>query len=177
MKNIYSIVILILCVIFCAGFSSVPAGGISLSYQPNVDKLEKVFKDSLPLDGVIYTKVPRGLIISINERFFFNTGDTRIKESSLYILNTIAELVYKLSNYCVIENHTEEYFNDSRNLELSLVRSANIAQYMINTRKISADRLFALGYGQYMPFKDNVSPKKGFNNRIDFVILEYEAKR
>jgi len=177
LKNLYP-VILIFIIIFCSGFSDV-----FISYQPNVDRLEAAFKTFMPLkNGVIYTKVPRGLIVSIDEDIFFSEGDARIKESSLYVLDTIILLLQKLSNYCVIENHTEDNYSDcglyKENWELSIARSVNLADYMIVYGKIPAEKLFSLGYGEYMPFKDNVSANvKGPDNRVDFVILEYEAKR
>ncbi len=178
MRKIY-LFILILILIFCTGESAEQIVNVTVSYQPNADKLETVFKASIPLqNGIVYTKVPRGLIVSINESYFFNKGEARIKESSLCILDTIAELLHMLSNYCVIENHTEEFINDANNWELSLSRSSNIAEYMINCGKVQPTQLFSLGYGQYMPFKDNVSAKhSGFDSRVDFVILEYEVKR
>lgn len=107
---------------------------------------------------------------------FFNKGEVRIKESSLDILDAISCLLVKLPNYCVIENHTEEHdFNE--NWELSVSRASNLAEYMIKYRKLPVEKVFSLGFGETMPFKDNVAPKNGLNNRIDFVIIEYEARR
>lgn len=170
MKNLY-LIILILILIFCSGFD------VTISYQPEVDKLENLFKAVIPLRcGIMYTKVPRGLIISIDEKCFFNKGEVRIKESSLDILDAISYMLVKLPNYCVIENHTEEHdFNE--NWELSVSRASNLAEYMIKYRKLPIEKVFSLGFGETMPFKDNVAPKNGLNNRIDFVIIEYEAKR
>lgn len=180
MKNLY-IIILILITLLCTGFSD-SIINVALSYQPNVDRLESLFKTYLPIKcGITYTKVPRGLIISIDEDCFFNEGEARIKESSLYILDIIVELLRNLSNYCVVEDHTEN--NDFTNSdykedwELSIARSANLVEYMITYGKLPPSQLFALGFGQYMPFRDNVSPKKDMGNRVDFVILEYEARR
>lgn len=175
MKKFY-LIILILILIFCSGFD------ISISYQPNVDKLESIFKSAMPdTCGIIYTKVPRGLIISLDEKCFFNEGEARIKESSLYILDIIVYILNKLPNFCVVEDHTEnnnfENSDYKEDWELSLARSANLAEYMVKYGKLSADKVFALGFGEYMPFKDNVSPTNGMNKRIDFVIIEYEAKR
>ena len=193
LKNLY-LFLLILILFFCTGFSN-PVVDISLSYQPNVDRLDKMFREYLPVkkDDIIFTKVPRGLIVSINEDCFFNEGEARIKESSLCLLYTIILLLKKLPNYFV-ENHTEENSSEGENWELSLERSDNIVEYMITYGALPSSQLFALGYGQYMPFRGNVEPTEGLdsidkeslkysynnkkiNNRVDFVILEYEAKR
>lgn len=186
MNNRVIIFFLILVVFFCTGYSE-SVTDIFVSYQPNVDRLETIFKTYLPSSiEIVYTKVPRGLIISINEDCFFNDGEARIKESSLIILDTISAVISKLSNYCIVENHTEannlkdSYYDE--NWELSLVRADNIIQYMILYGKVPSEKLFALGYGEFMPFKDNVAPLNkqicyNPDKRIDFVILEYEAKR
>ncbi len=176
MKNLY-FAILLLITIFCSGFSD-SVLNINLSYQPNANRLKTIFQNSLPDSGIIYTIVPRGLIISIDENLFFNKDEVKIKESSLYILDIISCLLNQLSNYCVIENHTEERGQDNtRNWEISIARASNIAEYMIKYRKLPTEKVFSLGFGEIMPFKDNVAPRNGINNRIDFVILEYEVKR
>ena len=66
LKNLY-LFLLILILFFCTGFSN-PVVDIALSYQPNVDRLDKMFREYLPVkkDDIIFTKVPRGLIVSIN---------------------------------------------------------------------------------------------------------------
>lgn len=180
MTKLY-IIILILILIFCSGFEE-SIINIAVSYQPNVEKLETLFKAVLPeAKGVVYTKVPRGLIISIDEDYFFNEGEARIKESSLCILDRIIYQLKTLPNYCVVEDHTEnnnfENSDYKEDWELSISRSANIVEYMMKYGKLPKEQLFALGYGEFMPFHDNVAPKDGDNSRVDFVILEYEAKR
>lgn len=80
-----------------------------------------------------------------------------IKESSLVILDTISAVLKRLTNYCIIEDHTED--NDltnsyySENWELSIARAGNIVQYMMTYGKIPADKLFALGYGGVYAFQ------------------------
>ena len=98
MKNRILIILLILAAIFCSG-SSDEVKSLFISYQPNVDRLETIFKTYLPpRKEIMFTKVPRGLIISIDESCFFNEGEARIKESSLVILDTISAVLKRLSN-------------------------------------------------------------------------------
>lgn len=144
----------------------------------NIDELETMFKSGLP-NGIIYTKVPRGLIISIDESLFFNDCETDLKESSLYILDDFAEMFKDLPNYCVIEDHVQkEVCTGLKNWELSMMRASNIAEYLVKCKNIPSEKIFDIGFGETMPFKDNVDPdKKELNNRIDIVIIDYEAKR
>ena len=87
----------------------------------------------------------------------------------------------KLPNYCVIENHTEEVgecWDYAENWELSIARAQNIAEYMSIAGNLPQEKVFSIGFGEFMPFKDNVSSTtKGFDNRVDFVLIEYDVKR
>ena len=181
MRVIY-LIFFIFIIIFSTGFSD-KIVDISVSYQPSVERMEQIFKAYMPVkQGIIYTKVPRGLIVSVDENKFFSNGEARIKESSLYILDVVAFLVQKHQNYCVIENHTQQEIpSDSiykEKWEISTARAQNIADYMVLCKKVPLEQVFPLGYGDFMPFLHNVSASiNGFDNRIDFVIIEYEAKR
>lgn len=182
MKIWYIFFLIALCLFTCGSADDVKDIYISAAYQPSVERLEQIFKETIaPSNSVIYTKVPRGLIISVDEKYLFHQGEAKIKLNCICLLDTIAEILRTLPNDCVVENHTEH--NDlsksdfESDWELSVGRSCNIVQYMIQYGHIAPKRLFAMGYGQFMPFADNVAPKKGMNDRIDFVILEYEAKR
>ncbi len=154
--------------IFCSGFSNLS----------DVDNLEKMFKMKMP-NGIIYTKVPRGLIISIDESLFFNNCETDLNGNSLYILDDFAEIFKNLPNYCVIEDHVQkDICTGLENWELSMIRAANIAEYLVKCKNIPTEKIFDIGFGETMPFKDNVDPiQKGLNNRIDLVIIDYEVKR
>ncbi|MBO6088466.1 OmpA family protein [bacterium] len=144
-----------------------------------VDLLEGLFKNNMP-KSAIYTKVPRGLIISFDEKIFFDTCDSGIKQSSLAVLDVFAELLKAISNYCVIEHHIQNNLctENLQNWEISAIRSSNIAEYLVKYKNVPSEKIFDIGFGETMPFKENVNPQNsGFDNRVDFVIIEYEAKR
>ena len=170
MHNLLYVVLFVLIIIFCSGFS--------VSSDIDIVVIQKKLAETLPR-GVVYTKVPRGLIVSMDENILFNSCNSKIKEEALYILDDIAEVLKGLSNFCVIENHIQKTCIDGlENWELSMMRSANITEYLIKFKNVSQEQLFDIGYGQFMPFRENVNPQiDGLNNRIDFVIINYEAKR
>lgn len=131
--------------------------------------------------SIIYTKVPRGLIVSVDESVFFSDENDILKIKGTAILDGIAKVLDKLDNECTVEGHTESHnFQHSlykSNWELSTARANSVVDYLVMSGGVSSSRLFALGYGELMPFKGNVSSKEGFNNRIDFVIFDYEVNR
>ena len=168
----YKWLFLLFVIIFCTGYSQSPP-------DENLNDIEKIFIKNLPA-GIVYTQVPRGLIISVDEKIFFNDCDDNLKSESLYILDRIAYILKRLPNFCVIEDHLQKDVcsNGLENWELSMMRSANIVEYLIKCQKVPQSQLFDIGYGQFMPFKDNVNPSiSGLNNRVDFVIIDYQARR
>ncbi len=181
MNYLAKIFILLLITLFCCGLDDSRLAGVTVN-KPEADKIELLFKAAIPLnEGIIYTKVPRGLIISINEQYFFERGSIKIKQSSLYILDAIISVFKNIDNLCVIEDHSDAdgvgESNYNSNWELTIARSTNIVQYFIRYGGISPEKVFGYGFGEFMPFKDNVSETGNMDNRIDFVFIDYEARR
>lgn len=152
---------------------------LTQSYYAPTLEIEKLFKEKLNLDqSVIYTKVPRGLIVSISSSVFFEDGQDELLETSKPILHKIGELLNNLHNKCIVEGNTEhDTYKKSEyktNWELSTIRSDKIVEYLIKTENVHPKKIDAVGFGEIMPFKNNVSYKGNMNNRIDFVIINYE---
>jgi flagellar motor protein MotB len=144
---------------------------------PDEDRLENMFRANLPADAkIIYTEVPRGLVISVDGNYFFKDNSVKIQVNSLPLLDAIAKVLNKLPNTCVIEDHTSGFCGCYADLELSMMRSSNIFSYL--SKHVPAIKLFPLGYGGIMPFRDNVSPTgSAMDKRVDFVIIDYESRR
>lgn len=162
-----SVILLLVSILFLTS-------GYSTTSDIRIDEIEQKFKKLLP-NETVFTKVPRGLIISFDENLLFDGCNPNVNESSLKILDDIATVLKELPNYCVIENHiTHNCGKNIKNWELSMIRSANITDYLLKHNKISPEQLFDIGFGEYMPFKEI---EYIGNNRVDFVIINYEAKR
>lgn len=140
--------------------------------------IENLFKQQLPKNqSVIYTKVPRGLVVSFKSEVFFSENEVELLESSKSILHVIANILKKLSNECIIESHfvNENLKTPYRyNWELTTIRADKIVQYLISEEKINPKKIEAIGFGEMMPFFDNVNSSANLNRRIDFVIINYE---
>jgi flagellar motor protein MotB len=149
-----------------------------ITFASEINGIEEIIKIEFP-EYVTLTKVPRGIIISIDESMLFDRCGTEIKPESHYILDKISKIINQIKNICVIENHTlDECGNNIESWETAMVRAGNITDYMIKNNSVNPEQLFNIGYGEHMPFNESVNPdaKKLFN-RIDFVILSYEAVR
>ena len=155
----------------------------STFFSPEIIQIENVFKSIVKgCDGsVVYTRVPRGLIVSVAQSQLFDNDKTEIKKCGLLVLNAVIQVMKTFNNKCVIESHTDETLPaDSpykEDWEVTIIRANKIADYLVKIGKIPPERIFPLGFGEYMPFKENVS-KTGFtDSRIDFVIIDYELNR
>lgn len=148
----------------------------------STQKAEMLFRQNVSnQDKIIFTHVPRGLIVSIDEKFFFNENQHQLKGECLPMLNQIADVLNILDNNFVIEGHTKDIDSKNsiynHNWELSLARANNISKYLMRCKKVSPEKIFIVGFGEFMPFMGNVSENIGMDNRIDFVILDYQASR
>lgn len=155
---------------------------LSTSLDSKINQIQNSFTTVLPQkDTIMYTKVPRGLVLSIAEEEFFSPEKYLIKASGKDILNRIIYVLQKYDNDCVIESHTDEVLSEdsiySYDWELSIARANRIADYIVKVGKISSARVFPLGFGEIMPFKDNVSQKGFRDKRVDFVIFDYDVTR
>ncbi len=152
---------------------------LSETYIKPTSEIENIFKNNLHLGkSVVYTRVPRGLIVSIDSLIFFNEGDDKLLNSSKPALKIIAVILKELENECVIESNTnsDSYENSDydTNWELSTVRAGRIAEYLIKEEKIPSEKIRAVGFGEMMPFYSHIEHSPDLDRRIDFVIINYE---
>lgn len=157
-------------------------GNLMQNYSIPTAEIEQMFRSNLNLgDSVIYTKVPRGLVVSIDSTVFFNLGQDELLEQSKSVLYQIALILKTLNNQCIVEGNTDvdswEVSNYQYNWELSTVRAGKIVDYLIKVEKVNPYRINAIGFGEMMPFYDSVSYRQNMNKRIDFVIINYEKQK
>lgn len=134
------------------------------------------------LDQVLLTQDRRGLVISLSEAGFFDSGAATMKKSSLRVLDAIAESVLPMSNQIRIEGHTDNTpIHTDRfpsNWELSTARATQVIAYLTTHFPFRASRLSAAGYGEHRPMAKNATAEgRALNRRVDFVVLSEAAER
>jgi len=124
---------------------------------------------------VVFTEVPRGLVVSVNSTVFFDDNSDELKESSKIVLNQIGSAIKSLNKPCIIEGNTKgETSVYNSDWEISIVRAARITNYLISEYQINPDNIRSIGFGEISPFLGKkLMPK----NRIDFVIINYEEEK
>ncbi|MBI2354753.1 MAG: OmpA family protein [Deltaproteobacteria bacterium] len=131
---------------------------------------------------VSLTITRRGLIVSLKEAGFFDSGQAQIKPEAYELINTIAEAMTKYNNPLRVEGHTDNIpISTSQfpsNWELSAARATNGLKYLLKHFDVDPDKISATGYGEFRPVSENTTPDgRAKNRRVDLVMLSGEAER
>jgi chemotaxis protein MotB len=117
-----------------------------------------------------------GLVISLREAGFFDSGSAAPRPEALPTLREIAASLSRTSYDLRVEGHTDnvpihtETFDS--NWELSSARATRIARLFLELRATPADRLSAAGYAEFHPVAPNATPEgRALNRRVDLVVL------
>lgn len=147
----------------------------TISYSSK--EIEELFKQKLGFSiPIIFTEVPRGLVISMDSSYFFESSKDEILEKSMPILDNISEVLKDIKTECIIEVSTKtEDVHQIELWELSLMRADKICDYLIKCNQIPPSKIRAIGFGDLQPF--NSSTNQNIDNRIDFLIINYETTR
>ncbi|MCK9296975.1 MAG: OmpA family protein [Desulfobulbaceae bacterium] len=133
-------------------------------------------------DKIKLTVTKRGLVISLKEAGFFDSGSAEMQPASLPLLEEIAKSIQGYANDVRIEGHTDNVPVNSKtirsNWELSTARSTSIVRYLIDDLHFPPARLSAVGYGEYRPIADNSTESgRAQNRRVDIVLLSKAAQQ
>ncbi|SNB47021.1 flagellar motor protein MotB [Geobacter sp. DSM 9736] len=124
----------------------------------------------------------RGLVVSLKEAGFFNSGSATVRQDSTQLLAKVAEALNNFTNPIRVEGHTDNMpissYNFPSNWELSTARATNIVQYFIRQYNYEPASISATGYGEHRPAADNgTSEGRSKNRRVDIVLLSHDGER
>jgi len=125
---------------------------------------------------------PDGLVISLKEVGFFDSGSAAVKASSQPAFARIAADLAQRSYSIRIEGHTDNVpihnAQFASNWELSTARATELVRLLIVKYGFPPDRLSAAGYAQYHPIASDATEEgRAQNRRVDIVILRAENGR
>ena len=124
----------------------------------------------------------RGLIVSLKEAGFFNSGQATIRPDAYELINTIAEVMSQYNNPLRIEGHTDNVPISTAqfpsNWELSTARATNGLKYLLTHFDVDANKISATGYAEFRPIADNTTVEgRARNRRVDLVMLSGAAEQ
>lgn len=138
--------------------------------------LEETLREEIAANTVALRPEPDGLVISLREMGFFESGSAAIRPNSLPTLDRITALLAPHDYRIRIEGHTDDrpihtpHFSD--NWELSTARAAEVVRFLIVRYHFLPSQLSAAGFAQYHPVVPNDTVEnRAQNRRVDLVIL------
>lgn len=117
-----------------------------------------------------------GLVISLREAGFFESGSATPKPEALPTLRRIAAKLGTTPYDLRIEGHTDNVpihnGQFDSNWELSTARATHIARLLLEMKVIPPDRISAAGYGEFHPVASNDTAEgRAENRRVDLVVM------
>lgn len=167
--------------------SSSPNGALSgASEEANLTTLQTELQEALQheiaLHSVALHREIEGLVISLREFGFFDSGSATLKPSALPALDRIASILAVRTCRLRIEGHTDNVpihtAQIASNWELSTARSTELVRLLIQRYRFPPERLSAAGYAEYHPIASNETLQgRAQNRRVDLVILSEHVVR
>jgi chemotaxis protein MotB len=143
-------------------------------------ELEHALAPEISRREVALRSEPDGLVISLREIGFFDSGSAEIKAGSQEAFGRIAGLLAERPYGIRIEGHTDKLpiHNPqfASNWELSTRRATKLIRLLIGKYKFAPEKLSAAGYAEYHPVASNGSEEgRAQNRRVDVVILRNQV--
>jgi chemotaxis protein MotB len=117
-----------------------------------------------------------GLVISLREAGFFDSGAATPGPETASTLRQIAESLAGSQYDVRVEGHTDNIpIHNSEfdsNWELSSARATRIARMLLQMRVLSPQQISAAGYAEYHPIATNETAEgRAENRRVDLVVM------
>lgn len=146
------------------------------------NELQQALEKEIATHAVALHRETDGLVISLREFGFFDSGSVAIKPEALPALDRIAAILAQRTCRLRIEGHTDNVpihtVQITSNWELSTARATELVRLLIQRHHFPPERLSAAGYAEYHPIASNATPQgRAQNRRVDLVVLNEHLVR
>jgi len=140
------------------------------------NQLQQALEKEIATHTVALHRETDGLVISLREFGFFDSGSAAIKTEALPALDRIAAILAQRICRLRIEGHTDNVpihtTQITSNWELSTARATELVRLLIQRYSFAPERLSAAGYAEYHPIASNATAQgRAQNRRVDLVVL------
>jgi chemotaxis protein MotB len=137
-------------------------------------QIEHTLASEIANGDVAVRSSAEGLVISLREVGFFDTGSDKIKASSVPVLDQMARILQQDGSFIRIEGHTDNVpihnARFSSNWDLSTARATATIRLLIRDG-LKPERMAASGYAEYHPIATNATSQgRATNRRVDIVV-------
>jgi len=146
------------------------------SLQEAQEAIKKALDPEIKRREVSMSMRREGLVVSLKEMGFFDSGSASIRPGSLDAIARLSAVLKTRPENLRIEGHTDDVPihtpRFANNWELSTARATELIQLLITKYGIPPSHLSAAGYGEFHPVAENSTPEgRAQNRRLDVVIL------
>lgn len=139
-------------------------------------ELQHALQREIATHSVTLHRESEGLVISLREFGFFDSGSAALRSSAYPALDRIAAILALRICHVRVEGHTDNVPIHTpqmgSNWELSTARATELVRLLIERYRFSPERLSAAGYAEFHPIASNDTPEgRAQNRRVDLVIL------
>jgi outer membrane protein OmpA-like peptidoglycan-associated protein len=140
-------------------------------HQEQKKEIEKV-------PGADVKKVGDELVVTFQNPILFETNSSVLKPEARALLDDVAAVLQKYpETEVLVKGHTADTGSEDHNQQLSERRSQAVKNYLV-TRGLTVASQQALGFGESMPVKSNVSADgRARNRRVIMQIVANEEFR
>jgi chemotaxis protein MotB len=144
------------------------------------NELERVMSAQIDRGEVTLHMERDGLVVTLREIGFFDSGSADLKPEAEKTLAHIAAILKSHSCAIRIEGHTDNIpihtAQFASNWELSTARATGLVRSLAETYGISPALLSAAGYAEFRPASANDTDQgRAMNRRVDLVILRSQS--
>ena len=134
---------------------------------------EDVSKSTLD-ENIKIMDTPEGLVISLNDKLLFPSGQYDLSETAEKILNSLVDVLLYTEMDINISGHTDTVpHKEMSNYELSGKRALSVLEYFLQN-KVRPGRFSVSGYGPDKPVADNATEEGRSANRRVEILLKNE---
>ena len=124
---------------------------------------------------------PEGLVVSLREVGFFNSGQAVLLSDGQSTLTRIAHVLNEKGFQIRVEGHTDNkaiHTNQFKsNWELSTARATEVVSLLVEQHGFDPREISAAGYSQFRPLASNDTEEgRKTNRRVDLVIVARTAR-
>ena len=152
------------------------AGGFSPDVNQLKKQLEQALGEEIKKHEIEMRVTPEGLVVSLREVGFFNSGDATLLVDGQNTLTRIATVLNEKGFHIRVEGHTDNIpihtAQFKSNWELSTGRATEVVSLLIEKHNFDPSQISAAGYSQYRPIASNDTEEgRKSNRRVDIVVV------
>ena len=139
-------------------------------------QLENALGDEIRQHEVKMRVTPEGLVVSMREVGFFNSGEAELLQNGRATLTRIATILGGRGFEIRVEGHTDNVpVHNARfksNWDLSTARATTVVALLVEHYGFDPSLVSAAGYSEYRPVADNATAQgRADNRRVDLVVV------